>query len=396
MKAVVFVIAALVAVAAAEPRFQETFGDDYVGNWVVSKHSSDYGEWEHSAGKYYNDAEEDKGLQTSQNAKFYAISAAFDDFSNEGEDLYISFMVKHEQNIDCGGGYVKVFPAGLDQEDMNGESVYNVMFGPDICGGGTRKVHVILNYNGENVQVSKNIPAKFDEATHLYTLALKSDNTYEVFIDGKSVESGDIEEDFDMLAPKQIKDPEVSKPEDWVDEAQIADPEDTKPEDWEQPENIADPDAEMPEDWDEDMDGEWEAPLIPNPEYKGEWEPKMIPNPEYKGEWVHPLIDNPDYVADDSLYSFPSFGAIGLDLWQVKSGSIFDNILITTDVADVEAQNEAFNARVAGESAMKAEVEAAEAAAKEAEAEAAAAAAEEEEEEEEEYEDEEEDTHDEL
>jgi len=24
------------------------------------------------------------------------------------------------------------------------------------------------------------------------------------------------------------------------------------------------------------MDGEWEAPQIPNPEYKGEWAPKKI------------------------------------------------------------------------------------------------------------------------
>lgn len=38
--------------------------------------------------------------------------------------------------------------------------------------------------------------------------------------------------------------------------------------DWDKPENIADPDAKKPEDWDEDMDGEWEPPMIPNPEYK--------------------------------------------------------------------------------------------------------------------------------
>ena len=37
---------------------------------------------------------------------------------------------------------------------------------------------------------------------------------------------------------------------------------------WEQPEYIPDPDAKMPEDWDEDTDGEWEPPMIPNPEYK--------------------------------------------------------------------------------------------------------------------------------
>lgn len=38
--------------------------------------------------------------------------------------------------------------------------------------------------------------------------------------------------------------------------------------DWDKPENIPDPDAKKPEDWDEDMDGEWEPAMIPNPEYK--------------------------------------------------------------------------------------------------------------------------------
>lgn len=38
--------------------------------------------------------------------------------------------------------------------------------------------------------------------------------------------------------------------------------------DWDKPENIPDPDAKKPDDWDEDMDGEWEPAVIPNPEYK--------------------------------------------------------------------------------------------------------------------------------
>lgn len=37
--------------------------------------------------------------------------------------------MKHEQSIDCGGGYVKLFPSDLNQEDMHGDSVYNIMFG---------------------------------------------------------------------------------------------------------------------------------------------------------------------------------------------------------------------------------------------------------------------------
>ena len=38
--------------------------------------------------------------------------------------------------------------------------------------------------------------------------------------------------------------------------------------DWDQPQHIPDRDAKKPEDWDDDIDGEWEAPMIDNPEYK--------------------------------------------------------------------------------------------------------------------------------
>lgn len=69
-----------------------------------------------------------------------------------------------------------------------------------------------------------------DEFTHLYTLIVKSDNTYEVRIDGEKVESGELEADWDFLPPKKIKDPEAKKPEDWDDKKKIDDPEDKKPE----------------------------------------------------------------------------------------------------------------------------------------------------------------------
>lgn len=79
------------------------------------------------------------------------------------------------------------------------------------------------------------------------------------------------------------------------------------------------------------MDGEWEPPMIDNPDYKGDWKPKQIDNPAYKGVWVHPEIDNPEYKADSNLYKRDEICAIGFDLWQVKSGTIFDNVLITDD-----------------------------------------------------------------
>ena len=76
----------------------------------------------------YGDAEEDKGIKTTPDAKFFAISAEFPEaFDNKESDLVIQagsvlnvptchiisgfqYSVKHEQRIDCGGGYIKVFP----------------------------------------------------------------------------------------------------------------------------------------------------------------------------------------------------------------------------------------------------------------------------------------------
>lgn len=38
--------------------------------------------------------------------------------------------------------------------------------------------------------------------------------------------------------------------------------------DYDKPQHIPDPEAKKPEDWDDEIDGEWEPPMIDNPEYK--------------------------------------------------------------------------------------------------------------------------------
>jgi len=362
--------------------FRDDFTEgEWESRWIQSKQKDDYGKWKLTAGKFYNDAEKDKGLQTSQDARFYAVAASFDTFSNKGNNLVIQFTVKHEQNIDCGGGYVKVFPSSINAEEMTGDSEYNIMFGPDICGPGTKKVHVIFQYKGKNLLVKKEIRCKDDVDTHIYTLIVNPDNTYEVLIDNVSAQKGALEADWDFLPVKEIKDPSKKKPSDWDEREKIPDPDAVKPEGWDQPEHIPDPDATQPEDWDDEMDGEWEAPMIDNPEYKGEWKAPQIDNPDYQGKWVHPMIPNPEYEADDELYAYEDFGLIGLDLWQVKSGTIFDNFLITdsVDLASEEAKA-ILDSTCAGEKKMREDAE-------KKEAEEEAAAAEEEDEDEEEIED---------
>merc|ERR1712113_1175476 len=80
---------------------------------------------------------------------------------------------------------------------------------------------------------------------------------------------------------------------------------------------------------------------------------KRIDNPDYKGPWVHPEIDNPDYVSDDELYSYDAFGSVGIDIWQVKSGTIFDNIIITDSLEEAqEFVKETYSASKDGEKEM--------------------------------------------
>jgi calreticulin len=116
-------------------------------------------------------------------------------------------------------------------------------------------------------------------------------------------------------------------------------------------------------DWDDSLDGEWEPPMIDNPEYKGEWKPRQIGNPFYMGKWVHPMIPNPDYNPEDGkdFAKYDEICKIGFDLWQVKSGTIFDNVLITDDPAKAkEIGNEVWKTLKPIEKAMKEEQDEAE------------------------------------
>jgi calreticulin len=379
--AVLALVALILASATAEVFFEENFDDGWEDRWVTSTFKGgDEGTWDTTAGKYYGDAD-NKGLRTTTDYRWYDISGKTPSFNNKGKKLVLQYTVKHEQNLDCGGGYIKLAPSGVDQAKFGGDSEYSIMFGPDICGYSTKKVHVIFTYKGKNHLIKKEIKPETDEKTHIYTLIVNPDNTYEVQIDLKTVQTGSLYDDWDMLQPKIIKDPKAKKPEDWDEREEIPDPSDKKPDGYDDiPKQIVDPDAKKPEDWDDESDGEWEAPMIDNPEFKGEWKPKMIKNDKYKGKWVAPDIENPDFVDDKELYNVvKDNGLVGFELWQVKAGTIFDNILVCDDPAYAKSVAEKTIVPFQkGEAAMKekADKEAEEKRKKEDEERAAAAAAE--------------------
>jgi len=343
------VILAIIACSvSAKIYFKEDFNDkSWESRWVVPtgwKSKSDLGEWKWTAGEHFADAA-DKGIQTSEDARFYGLSAKLSEpFTNEGKELVIQMSVKHEQELDCGGAYIKLL-GDMDQSKFGGDTPYQIMFGPDICGYSNRRTHVIFNYppKADNLLIKEDVKVETDKLSHLYTLVVRPDSSFEVFIDQESVRKGDLAEAFDFLEPKSIKDPSQSKPADWVDEKEIADPNDTKPAGWDDiPAEIPDPEASKPDDWDDEEDGEWEPPLIENPAYKGAWKPKLIPNPAYKGEWVHPVIPNPAYKVDPNLYVRAKDAShVGFELWQVKSGTIFDDIIVTDSLEEAKAYADA-------------------------------------------------------
>mgnify|MGYP002775660870 FL=1 len=108
----------------------------------------------------------------------------------------------------------------------------------------------------------------------------------------------------------------------------------------------------QPEDWDDEEDGEWEAPKISNslcdeapgcgewkrpmkrnPAYKGKWYAPMIDNPNYKGIWKPRQIPNPDFFEIEHPNLEP-IAAVGIEIWTMQDGILFDNILLTTDEAE--------------------------------------------------------------
>jgi len=358
--------------------FWESFQSDWKesGRWVISENEKYKGavEW----AQVPDSVEGDMALWLNSTAAHHAVSTKFNKpVTNEGTSLVVQYEVRLTKGLDCGGAYIKLFTHddSIKLADFHDQLPYTIMFGPDKCGG-TNKVHFIFRYTDPKGKVEekhfKTPPSiKADKLSHLYTLVVRPDNSFEILIDQESVSKGNLLEDFSPAVnpPAKIDDPDDKKPADWVDEAKIPDETASKPEDWDEdaPQQIEDaaaskpsgwlddgellipdPSAQMPSDWSEDEDGEWEAPkvsnpacsvgcgewkrpMIPNPEYKGKWVRPMIDNADYKGEWKPQQIDNPDFFVEEHPSHFSAIGGIGIEIWTMSNGIAYDNLLVTHD-----------------------------------------------------------------
>ncbi|GLT34600.1 hypothetical protein SLA2020_091070 [Shorea laevis] len=335
--------------ASSEIFFEERFEDGWKSRWVLSdwkRSEGKAGTFKYTAGRWAADPD-DKGIQTYNDAKHYAISAKIPEFSNKDRTLVLQYSIKLEQDIECGGGYIKLLSGYVNQKKFGGDTPYSVMFGPDICGSQTKKLHAIVSYQGQNYPIKKDIQCETDKLTHFYTFILRPDASYSILVDNRERESGSLYTDWDILPPRKIKAVKAKRPADWDDREYIDDPNDVKPEGYDSiPAEIPDPKAKEPDDWDDEENGIWRPPKVPNPKYKGPWKRKKVKNPNYKGKWKTPWIDNPEFEDDPDLYVLKPIKYVGIEVWQVKAGSVYDNILICDDpeyarqvVEDIWAKN---------------------------------------------------------
>ena len=374
--------------------FLETFdkGDIFEnGKWFKSKDDKyvDQPVLLKATNKPLKGFENDKGITLSQDMKFYGVATTFPEpLITEGKDFVVQYELKLEENLGCGGAYIKlprmsdIFESG----NINNETPYTVMFGPDKCGS-NNKVHFILQHRNpisdtwQEKHFNETPPIRSDNNHHLYTLHVKKDNTFEVFIDMKSIRSGSLLTHMNppVNPPREIDDPDDLKPVDWVDVAEISDPEARKPDDWDEdaprmivnenakkpegweddaPLEVADPEARKPEDWDDEEDGHWSAPMVSNPicatvgcgqwtapmmqnpAHKGKWNPPKIPNPAYIGVWAPKKIPNPHYFVDNQPSNMAPMLGMAIEVWTINGGIHFDNFLISHSIEDAFAYAE--------------------------------------------------------
>merc|ERR1719356_2124711 len=89
---------------AGKVYFSETFGEGWEGRWTTStwkESEGTAGKWVATAGKWFKDEAEDQGIQTSEDSKFFGISAGFDSFSNKDKELIVQYQAKYEKDVEC-------------------------------------------------------------------------------------------------------------------------------------------------------------------------------------------------------------------------------------------------------------------------------------------------------
>jgi calreticulin len=286
-----------------------------------------------SAGSFYADRREQRGLQTLDDNRQYLISSRFKRcFNTSGRDFILQFTIRFENKVTKAQGFLKVFPESFKQNQFSSKSPWRILFGPDIKEWMRKHIDFRVRRNRTEFVTTEPLLCFEDPLTHIFTLVIHANQSYKVLKDNFTDIESHLEDAFRYAPPREIPDPTAVKPDDWEDIETIDDPDDVPPP-WAEsiPPFVPDASAKRPPDWDDAAQGAWAPPLLPNPAYRPEWKPRRIPNPAFRGDWIPKNVSNPDYAPDPKFGKPEDICFIGIDVEQDVAGAIWDNILVTDD-----------------------------------------------------------------
>ena len=392
-------VSALPQTPSESPFFFESFEDpEWKSRWVISPETNGKFETRETKGK--DGIVKEKMLYSVDNGN-HAISHIFPKSINmTGKEFVIQYELRAESKFGCSRGTIlKLYSDELFKftpSNYLSRKSYALAFGHNECNG---KSKTRFNWGHKNLRKKdsrgrywlelkqmarpKRITMKQnDTLTHLYTLIIQKDASFQMLIDGVAMSKGSLVADTDFRPPvnppKMIDDPADKKPDDWDDRAQIPDPEIVEkmktippfiinpqkvemPKTWQpnEPLYIPDPTAIRPPEWDEDFMGPWEVPMIPNPvcipsqeKGCGPYEPPFISNPEfiplrnikkiknpnYKGVYPRRQIPNPNYYEEKNPQLLV-FNAIGFE-GSFEANIGINNIYIGTSIDALNKWNQ--------------------------------------------------------
>ena len=173
-------------------------------------------------------------IQTSEESKFLGMSAGFDSCNNNDENSVVQYQAKYGEDVEFGGVYLKLVPKMSDATAFGDPAAHIVINKVTILMQAIQNVEIerykLLKHAYSFMKTHK-IPIdlfirvkrllqktglayeqKGEGTSLLYKLIVKTTNTVRVEIDeGKFYESS-LEEDWEVLMPREISDLDDKNP----------------------------------------------------------------------------------------------------------------------------------------------------------------------------------------
>ena len=163
----------------------------------------------------------EKALVMKSKTGYGAVSTKLKSpISFQNKTFILQYEMRPEIGLSCTGTYIKLFSdPNFNEDTLTNKTPFTIMFGPDKCGTASNKIQFIWNYYHQKhkhyIEKQLKEPPHFptDPYNHLYTLIIRSDNSYSILLDNIMAKNGSLFFDFNPpLEKRLIDDPNDKKP----------------------------------------------------------------------------------------------------------------------------------------------------------------------------------------